>query len=78
MCFWIFDTKQVKIDKKTNVKTFKVKKKQTNTIFNTCWNDNRKHTTNQNHKALEEVMHGHIVMLMHEYPSSPTWYVRLM
>ena len=30
MCFWIFDTKQVKIDKKTNVKTFKVKKnKQT-------------------------------------------------
>ena len=33
MCFWIFDTKQVKIDKKEQ--TFKVLKKQTKTV-KTC------------------------------------------
>ena len=58
--FWIFyflcvfgflTQKQVKIDKKTNVKTFKEKANEQTKIFNTYWNDNRKHTTNQSHKA---------------------------
>ena len=56
--FWIFyflcvfgflTQKQEKIDQKQckNIQS----KEQTSTIFNTCWNDNKKHTTNQNHKA---------------------------
>ena len=49
-----------------NVKTFKAKDKQIQFFFLTS----KKHTTKHHHKKLEELMHGHVVMLMHEYPSS--------
>ena len=44
---------------------------QTIIIFNTCWNDNKKHTTTQCHKTQEVLMHGHVVMLMHDTPLHP-------
>ena len=40
---------------KNNVKTFKVKKKNTHTIINTCWNYNKKHTTKQSHKSIGSI-----------------------
>ena len=53
--FWIFNFLRVfgfltkRLIKNNNVKTFKAKEKanKQTKIFNTCWKDNTKHTTNQ-------------------------------
>ena len=36
-----------------------------------------KHTTKNSLTTWEALMHGDVVMLIHEYPSSPTHHVRL-
>ena len=69
MCFWIFDTKQVKNDQK---------KQQTTKVL-----DNKnmleckisKQSTMSHY--IKELMDGHVIMFMHEYPSSPTRHVHL-
>ena len=74
MYFWIFDTiSNKRLIKNNNVKTFK--EKQTNKQFST--QVSKKHTTKHHHKTLKVLMHGHVVMLMHEYPSSPIRHMRL-
>ena len=64
--------------KNNNVKTFKAKDKQIQFFFFFLVQARKKHTTKHHHKTLEVLMHGHVVMLMHEYPSSPTHHVRLV
>ena len=59
--------------KNNNVKTFKAKANK-QTIFNS---NKQQCTTKHSHKTLKVLMHGHVVMLMHEYPFSPTHHVRL-
>ena len=74
MCFRIFDIKNKKrFIKNNNVKTFKAKANK-QTIFNS---NKQQHTTKHSHKTLEVLMHGHVVILMHEYLSSPTHHVHL-
>ena len=36
-----------------------------------------KQTTKQSHNIQEELMHGHVLILMHVYPSSPTQHLHL-
>ena len=69
--FWHKNKKR--LIKNSNVKTFKAKAKRQK-IFNS---NKQQHTTKYSHKTLEVLMHGHVVMLMQEYPSSPTHHLRL-
>ena len=70
MCFWIFDTKQVKIDKKEQ--TFKAFFKKKNKNSKNMLELKHKQTTKQCPNISKELMHGHVLMLMHVYPSSRT------
>ena len=75
MVFGFLTHKNEKIDQKQQWKQFLWKNAKTNKqISNHVIN---KQTTKQNHKALEVLMHGHVVMHMHEYPFSPICHLRL-
>ena len=55
---------------RTNIQRFKK-------IVKTSWNVKHKQTTKQSLNILKELMHRHVLMLMHEYPSSPIRHVCL-
>ena len=79
--FWIFyflcvfgflTQKQVKIDQK-QCKNIQSKQQTNKQKLSTLTREiTQKHITNQCHKTQEVLMHGHVVILMHEYLSSPT------
>ena len=77
LCVFGFLTQKKK--KKKNDKSQQCKKylmqKQTNNQLTT--QTTIKHTTKHSHTTQEVLMHKHVVILMHEYPSSPIRHVRL-
>ena len=73
--FWHKSKKR--LFKSNNVKTIKTNANKQIKIFKSSYHHNKKHITKKIYKTSEILMHGHVAMLMHEYPSSPIRHVRL-
>ena len=73
--FWHKSKKR--LIKSNNVKTFKTNANKQIKIFKSSYHHNEKHITKKIYKTSEILMHGHVIILMHKYPSSPTRHVYL-